>query len=793
MRVALFLHLLQSKATAKMTSRILNSMGVNIGAVKRALGTDDATPGGTTNDSSDVIYVEISHADMLDFRHFYKKAETDVANANDIKDFYTLNENVEYSFAGEPIDEEKYAIRDPLNALQSEARAWHDMFGFVAVYNPDLRADYRVREMRAEANDESLRSGNAALANQVRSALDMPEFLLTEANLLIDDALPDNAEEARRAILGEDLMDESETKPSAKRTKREARPSGRIIPNPRHSSTRNPGAVLIIDSGERAAPGVGRNDDADDDISEIEYREKVAREQRQDTRRTLDETIIGLRSLRVVDVEDGRFFLEIDRASMSKRVVFVRANSGTPSPLNSVSKNNKILEATDYIGNGNAMTIDPNVFVYVWDNRMPFEDGQLNSKMYEVIRRRQALDQADRNAADVDLTNAHPVQVLKHIPTLNKLDVERMLDPQLYGRGATQTATETRETLRRDAVLDYQLKMVAAVQNNKRDDELARLMATNRLGSTVIDTNGNSVNPEFKRHGFFPLPSGFDTATTVKPELTVDVEMLVFRFRRALSNALGVPMTILDGGSSFSGRASKNSAGATTSGASESSQAIGDSRLRNTILADRGKVLRPFIGGLWDGMYRHIDNATLKLVLDKAAKSTRAESEVHIAEMRLIQKRLKTITDLAEESRLRSDLTTRRNEIESAVARLRDLSSRVRKIISMQYRFEVNYKSLAFVPLAELQAGTAAFALSKLEFANAMRANFGMKPMTEEEFKKLTEEELQDHVGKIEAEAQVQAKYAPKPAGAAGAKGGGGGGGKQLKLPSATALKTPAK
>ena len=203
-------------------------------------------------------------------------------------------------------------------------------------------------------------------------------------------------------------------------------------------------------------------------------------------------------------------------------------------------------------------------------------------------------------------------------------------------------------------------------------------------------------------------------------------------------------------------------------------------------------MLRPFANGLWDVMYRQIDNQTLKVVLDKAAKKTRADSEVRIAEMRLIQRRLKTITDLAEESRLRSDLTTRRNEIESAVARLRDLSSRVRRIIAMQYRFEVDFKSLSFVPLPELQAGMAAFCISKLDFANAMRSNFGMKPLTEAEFTKITDAELDDHVGKLEAEAKVQAKYAPKPAGAGGGAAAAGAG-KQLKLPSATAGKTPAK
>jgi hypothetical protein len=97
------------------------------------------------------------------------------------------------------------------------------------------------------------------------------------------------------------------------------------------------------------------------------------------------------------------------------------------------------------------------------------------------------------------------------------------------------------------------------------------------------------------------------------------------------------------------------------------------------------------------------------------------------------------------------------------VARLRDLASRVRKIISMQHRFRVEFKSLSFIPMPELQMGQMAGALSKLDYANAIRANFGMTPMTEAEFDKIKESELEEGVEKLEAEAKVQNKYDIKP------------------------------
>ena len=747
-----------------MATRFLASMGADIAAVKRAVGADKNTPRTSGNSATDVIYVAIPRETMRRFRDFYEKEETDVANANGIKDFYTLNDNVSFTFGDTELDDLKYAIREPLCALMSKARAHYEMYGFVAVYNPDIRADRRTRELEADADDEAV-PGRTQAANQFASPLDMPELLLAEATRLIKDARPDNEADTRKRILGDDVAeadDDDGVQPPTKRAKLPKAPIGHVVQNPRHSSIRNPGAVLRIMPQKRK-----QNEDDDDtpdaNTAEMEYRRALAREQRSDTRRTLDETLIGLRNLQVVDIDDGHFYLEIDRASMTRRVVFMRSNT-VPSSL---SKNvgdtaAQISDVQDYLNNGQSLLIDPDVFVFTWPNRTPFSDGSLNSKMYEVIRRREALDQADRNAADVDLTNAHPVQVLEHVPILNKLDVERMTDHQLYSGGATQPIAETREDIRRDAVLDLRAKASAALQNGKRRGELMELIGTGRVGKTVIDSNGNQTFPEFKKYGFFPLPSGFKTATSMKPELTVDIETLIYRFRRALSNAIGVPMVLLDGGSSFSGRSSKNSSGSSSASTSTAAQAIGDGRLRNTILADR-IILRQFIDNMWDIMYRQIDNETLQVVLDKAASSTREESEFHLAEMRLIQKRLKTVTELSEVSRIRSDMTSRRNEIESAVARLRDLASRVRKIISMQHRFRVEFKSLSFIPMPELQMGQMAGALSKLDYANAIRANFGMTPMTEAEFDKIKESELEEGVEKLEAEAKVQNKYDIKP------------------------------
>jgi hypothetical protein len=760
-----------------MASRFLATMTADIGAVKRAVGAEGGTPRTSGNNATDIVYIPISQQDMIEFRDFYKKMETDIANANGIKDFYTLNDNVSYFFGTEELDDEKYAIRKPLNALQSEARAWYDMYGFVAVYNPDARADQRLREINAEMQEQLVQgSVGAPYTGQFMSALEMPDMLLAEATRLVKNAMQPNSQETLKRIVGDDF--ETLGGP-LKRARGATEPIGTIIQNPRISSVRNPGAVLRLNPAPRSSEA---SISPSANTSLVQYDEQRAREQRSNTRRTLDETLIDLRNLVIPNPEDGRFYLEYDRASMTKRVVFARLSTTTEIGKNAADGANQISNVGDTIANGQSLLIDPHVFVYVWDNRMPFNDGTMNSKMYEVIKRRKQLDIAERNAADVDLTNSHPVQLLEHVPVLNKLDVERMTDSQLYGGGATQTATETREEMRRDAVLNVQLQAAAALQNGRRLNELWQLVASGKVGKTSTDANGNPSYAEFKKLGYLPLPSGFKIATATRPEITSDIEMLVYRYRRALSNALGVPMVLLDGGSSFSGRASKNSSGSSSASTSTASQAIGDSRLRNTVIADRAIVLKPFIENFWDIMYREIDNQTLQTLLDKTARSAREESEFHLAEMRLIKKRLETITDLAEQTRVRSDLTTRWNEIQAAVARLRDLSSRVRHIVSMQHRFRVEYKSLSFVPPPELQAAQMAGAISQLDYANALRANFGMSPMSKADFDKVKNEALDERVGQMEAEAKVQQKFAipsgtgggkkpkiTKPAGGAGA------------------------
>ena len=739
-----------------MATRFLATMTADIGAVRRAVGAEGGTPRSTGNNSTDVIYVPISQSDMIEFREFYKKMETDIANANGIKDFYTLNENVSFYFGTEELDDEKYAIRQPLNALMAEARSWYDMYGFVAVYNPDARADQRLREINAELEQQLVQgSVGAPYTGQFTSALEMPDMLLAEATRLVKDAMQPNPRQTLKRIIGDDFESIGQ---QVKRARNAVQAIGTIVQNPRVSSIRNPGAVLRLNPVPRSSL---LETDLVANTALVAYDEQRAREQRLNTRRTLDETLIDLRNLSIPSPEEGRFYLEYDRVNLTKRVVFARTNS-TSEITNNLTNDGltQINSIGDTISNGQTLLIDPHVFVFVWENRMPFNDGSLNSKMYEVIKRRKALDIAEKNAADVDLTNSHPVQLLEHVPVLNKLDVERMTDTQLYGGGATQTTAETREEMRRDAMLNLQLQAAAAIQNNKRVNELWQLIGSGKVGKTATDANGNPTYAEFKKLGYLPLPSGFKIANAMRPEITSDIEMLVYRYRRALSNALGVPMVLLDGGSSFSGRSSKNSSGSTSAGASTASQAIGDSRLRNTILADRSIVLRPFVDNLWDIMYREIDNETLQTLLDKTARSAREESEFHLAEMRLIKKRLETITDLAEQTRVRADITTRWNEIQSAVARLRELSSRVRHIVAMQHRFRVEFKSLSFVPPPELQAAQMAGAISQLDYANALRANFGMSPLTQAEFDKIKTTALDDRVGQMEAEAKVQQKFA---------------------------------
>lgn len=736
-----------------MASLFLNAFGGDLNAVRRSVGATGGPPRTSGNNAINVEYVALSRKTMVEFRNFYLKDETDVANANGIKDFYTLNNAVTFSFGGTELDDDKYAIRKPLNELMSAARSCHDMYGFVAIYNPDIRADRRLRELRTAIENEETQAPSP-YASAYASPLEMPDLLLAEADRLLRDSLARNRDALKRRIIGSDV-EEAEGEPSTKHAR--TKPRGIITQNPRVSQFRNPGAVMRL-----TRPGAAAEEQTAG-AAEIAYQNSQRAEQRRDSRRTLEETIIGLRNLKVVDIDDGDFYLEIDRASMTKRVVFARSDVARRSATEAATSDKQDLARTAVTGE--TIWIDPDVFVFVWPNRMPFNDGTLNTKFYEVIRRRKALDQADRNAGDVDFTLSHPTQYLEHVPLSAKLDADRLTNLQLYNANSSQLSAEAVESVRRDTFLNMQLQAMAAQQNGKQLADWATGIAEGRLANTLVDANGNPVYAEIIKLGYMPIPSGFKLATPVKPEIAFDSETLLFRFRRALSNALGVPMVLLDGGVSFSGRASKNSSGSTSAGASAASQAIGDSRLRNTILADR-IILSLFMDNLWDIMYRQIDNETLETLMRNVATSVRDESETHLAEMRLIKKRLDTITETAELTRARADMETRWNEIQSAVARLRELSSRVRQIVAMEHRFVVEFNSLSFIPAAELAAAQGT-AISKLDYANAIRANFGMRPLTQAEHDKIAEEILEERVGQMEAEAKVQQKFAlPTGAGA---------------------------
>ena len=716
-------------------------------SMAQALGSSSLTAqsGGTSLSRpkvTDVYYVAISHEDMVTFRDFYKQKETDVATANSMKDFYSLNHNVEFFFANELLEEERYAIRKPACALMGEARAWHDMYGFCAVYNPQARAARLARQLKAQKSN-SLLGVDPRLLRQATSALDTPDLLLEEAKRLIHEVMPENEQETRDVILGSGRVDES-----SDRTKRRRRETveAEIVQNPSHSSTRNSGAVMYVNRREPS--------DDDDNGDELAFAKKEAQVQLKDVSETLQETIISLRSLRVVNLEDGRFYLEIDRSSGASRVVFVRSGVGAIDRTD----NDTVADVV----NGQSLLIDPDVFVHVWSNRMPFRNGRLNSRMYEVLQRRAELDQADRNAADVDLTRSHPVTILEHVPLTNRLDMDQISDRRLYGGGETPGTATAIDAIKQAAVLDYRLRVSAAYRNKHRDDDEARMISEGRIGKTVLDANGNRVYPRLRRFVTEELPPGFKATTTVQPEITLDTQFLLYRFRLALANTLGVPLPLLDGGTSFSGRSARSTSGSVSNGASQATATIGTDRLRKTILADR-EILREFIDELWDIMYRPIDNAILENVLNSAAGQTRKASETHLAEMRLIRKRLAVVKDLSQISNMRSDLESRRNEIEAAVSRLRELSSQVRAIVSMRYRFHVEFKSLAFVPPEELQLAVMSGAITPLDQANAIRANFGMAPITQAEFDKVKEDELQTEIRKIDEEAKVHAKYDSKP------------------------------
>ena len=668
------------------------------------------------------------------------ETELDLNTAFDVLNGFSLQRGMEFYFAGKPLDDKDYGLTSPMRSLLASTRKWLVGFGFVALRNPDLRAARLLQKLMVDGVAES---------TPANGTLEQPFDTLQTIRQLIDDVVksPGEAASITRRTLGSSTSTTAAAAAAAATTTASTTKL-RVQHFPTHSTLTMPSAmaVPVTARGATATGGLGKR--------KTPTPETAAGRDSYD--RTVQEAIIGLRNLTVVNLNDGTFHLEIDTLTLERRVVFMRNDARSGEPV-----------------------IDPDVYVHVLDNHLPEDDGRLNTKIEEVIKLKEELDRVRRNAMRADFVSTHPIQPVEHLPTKNDLNVDHMTDQELYGGDdSSEVAVRRRQEAEEQAVAIYTLGIAAQVLNNKRRDQLAVAIAQRASehaydGIKSIQADRARETALLDKEDFFPLPPGFKVATRQQPVPLIDQTQLIFYYRQALANLAGVPLSLLDSGSSFSGRSSRGGTGGSSGSVSTASAGIGDKRLTLAIEEDRRR-LTEFVASLWNIMYRDDDNRTLMHALEASTAYVQDKAKNAKLFVELVTERLARATDIAEMEALSQTLVEQREDLDAFESRLRDVQTRLLEISSMPFRFEIDFTARFHIPQEQILAALQTNAMTELETANTVRLGIGLKPFTEAEFEAIKKKKETEQLQLQDKEASIAEKHAIKPTVPATAKGGGG-------------------
>jgi len=752
--------------------------------------------GGNGNDLSDRITVKKKRLDMQYLRTVeqFTKANLDLNDALDILSSYSLSVGVEFSFMGKRLDDKDYGLRVPMRTLLAVVRKWLIMFGFVAIHNPDLRATRLLERLRNEglvdvAGEGSVTSGVTPTTGTAASTLEQPFETLRSIRQLIHDVIksPKKAEQVERATIGapETPVEASTTGAAEGETRlvpRKRRPDVklRVVHFPQYTSLQMPSAMAVpvrVGAGDPNGDDDGGDVDAEiaawalgkrkrltfvDGDSTGEGDEEAATAQGKYVR-TVQEAIIGLRQLCVVNLNDGEFELEIDTLRQERRLVFLRRDSRT-----------------------GACQPDPDVVVYVLDDMMPNDDGSLNTKIDEVMKLKVELDAARSNAKFADYKSTHIIQPVEHVPIQNDMNVDHMVDQALYGGDDnSEVARQRRQEIEQSGVNRFVMGVEMQRLNNKVQGEfvdaiLSEASANPYPGVASIEAQRRRDIQAFIKEDYWPVPQGYKIAQRQMPVPLIDQAQLIYYYRQALAKLAGVPLSLIDSGSSFTGKSSRGGTSSSGSSMSDASAGVGDKRLMLAISEDRRR-LTDFTASLWNSMYREADNRTLTQALERSTAYVQERAEYAKLFVKRVQARLEQATEAAETETLNDTLGAANEALTSFESRLRVVQTQLLEISSMPFRFEVKFTALLHIPSDQIQMALAGNAMSELEAANALRVGIGMEPFTKEEFEELKRSKEEEELQRQDKEASIAEKHALKPNVPSTAKGGGGAAAKRTK------------
>lgn len=693
-------------------------MNVDISAVRTMCGA-----GVSTEDSREVTYYPINMEEMRHIRSYYNE-EPAINAVNKMKNSYsTTHRSVKLQFLGEDLDDSKYGIIESVLALAEEARAYYDMFGFVAIFNPMARIE---QEANAEDDDDedatTVGNGTGSLFDSVNPLFKETVRLLGSLDLKRSEAI------ASQLGINGDIPD--------------SKKNVRIETFPRVTEGKGPSERLVVtDSKKRLYDGA------------TETRKRTRKQVR-----TLEETLVHLRELKIVSLEQGQFYLEVDRLSGTRRIVFernsVHGDNMQPSPTS--------LETRTGVGSVN---IDHSVYVHVWSNMMPEEDCRFKTGIYEVMRLRRRMDEVDAHMAAAMHARTRRLVVIETEIPKHLTDQDNMTDAQLFDTSESSLRGDPAARAARDQEVRNELLVQAQNQwmNGKAQSKLMDEIGSGRLGKNIKKPDGTQAYIQAPTTDFMILPQMLKVSNAnTLPEVVDNTDHQIFLYRQALSSKLGVPMNILDGGGVYSGRVGGSGQGKTSVSTTAAVSADSDKRIRAMVLSDR-EILSQMINNAWDMMYRSIDNKMLSTVLARSVTNTRRKIESENSAMKELTAQAEMVTDLALRETHSKDIENRINSIVALNARLRQIDAKIREILALPYRFTIMFTNLSYMSIQELDYMKQNHILSALEHANAIRISNNMAELTQAEYDAIIQQETQMQLGIEEQKLQLSAKYAPKP------------------------------
>lgn len=707
-----------------------NMMNVDISAVRTMCGA-----GVTTGASREVMYFPIDMEQMRTIRSFYNE-EPAISAVNKMKNsFSTTHRSVKLQFLGEDLDDSKYGIIDSLLSLAEEARGYYDMFGFVAIFNPMAWIEQRVENEDLDEEDQLSEKGQHSTGGVFESM--QPVFKETIRLLNSLDMKRADAIATELGVVG----DSFDTNPKK---------TARIETMDRVTEGQGPSARLVLSENGKESKKRAQS----------ETTSNTAKRTRKQVR-TLEETLVHLRELRIVSLEQGQFFLEVDRLSGARRIVFERS---TGDAMRAAATN---LETRTGLG---SVKIDPSVYVHVWSNMMPEEDCRFKTGIYEVIRLRRRVDEVDANVAAANHARTRRLVLIETEIPKHLSDQDNMTDAEIFG--ASESTVNPSKQADREQEIRNEIFALAQNQylNGKAQSNLMREIGSGRLGQNVRKPDGSQAYIQAQTTDLLVLPQMLKVSNAnTMPDVIDNTDHQIFIYRQALASKLGIPMNIMDGGGTYSGRVGHSGKGKTGVSTTAAVSADSDKRLRAMVLSDR-EILAQVVNNVWDMMYRSIDNKMLSMVLSRSVTDTRRKVEQENATVKQLMQQAQSVTDLALREVTSKDIENRISSIVALNARLRQIDTKIRDTLALPYRFTIIFTNLSYMSMQELDYMKANHALSALEHANAVRVANNMNELSQAEFDKLIQDETKAELDREEQTMKLTAKYAPKPTTTSGFK-----------------------